>query len=174
MTLWDSKKISVSSIVKGDRWIGTICTILHSGVDCCIYNVYLHTESSLRSTDFTQLSLSLLSLSSPALLVEDFNEILHTEERKNCPSLTPSMYIFQNFVSSNSLVKLPLQGKKFTWTNSLSASRVDRVFAHSEWLLKFPHLLLTALSKSLSDHTPFLLHQSEINWGPKPFRTWDC
>lgn len=73
------------------------------------------------------------------------------------------MRFFQDFINSNSLVKIPLHGKKFTWINFLSASKVDRVFAHIDWLLKFPSSMLKALPKSLSDHTPLFRHYTKLD-----------
>lgn len=104
----------------------------------------------------------------------DFNEVTSPVERLNRDHLSSSMMHFNNFINSAELIDLPLQGRKFTWRNSFSASRIDRgmvnVFTNSVW----PFMSLTALSKNLSDHNPILfLVEAQVDWGPKPFRSLD-
>lgn len=65
MTLQDAKKISVSNIYKGDRWIEINWSILGTGIDCSIYNVYLHIETA--SETLTSYNSPIPSQTSPPL-----------------------------------------------------------------------------------------------------------
>ena len=62
-------------------------------------------------------------------LVGDFNIIRYLSERLGCESFSPAMIAFSDFIESNYLVDLPLEGASFTWFRDFrisSMSRIDR------------------------------------------------
>ena len=64
--------------------------------------------------------------------VGDFNIIRYPSERVGCESFSPAMFAFSDFIESNSLVDLPLEGASFTWFRDFglpSMSRIDRTLA---------------------------------------------
>ncbi len=62
----------------------------------------------------------------------------------------------------------------FTWYNSQSASRIDRVLLSPNVLDEWPNCSLIGLLKNLSDHCPLLfLSSDKFDWGPKQFRSLD-
>ncbi|XP_050211464.1 uncharacterized protein LOC126661653 [Mercurialis annua] len=89
-----------------------------------------------------------------------------------------SMLQFSDFISASSLIESPLQGRHFTWQNSVSKSKLDRCFTSTSLLASWPHSILQALPRSYSDHIP-IAFKSEVvsDWGPKPFKSinawWD-
>ena len=52
------------------------------------------------------------------------------------------------------LSDLDLYGKKFTWSRGNSSNKIDQMLVDGDWLMKFPNLMLKALSSKLFDHTP--------------------
>ena len=48
-------------------------------------------------------------------LVGDFNIIRYPSERLGCESFSLAMFSFSDFIESNSLVDLLLEGASFTW-----------------------------------------------------------
>lgn len=104
------------------------------------------------------------------LILGDFYEITSMEEWWNSDSFSATMNQFNDFINSTQLTDLPLHGNRFTWRNSILASRIDRCLynmgANSTW----PFLTLLALPRRLLDHNPLLLSDEDhIDWGPKPF-----
>ncbi|XP_050229409.1 uncharacterized protein LOC126678557 [Mercurialis annua] len=77
---------------------------------------------------------------------------------------------------SSELLDLPLQGRRFTWKNSLSQSRIDRCLISANAGPIWPQMSLTALPRGQSDHVPIHFRSANVfDWGPKPFRsvnTW--
>lgn len=62
----------------------------------------------------------------------------------------------------------------FTWfgTNS-KKSRLDRALINVEWNLTGPWVT-KGLERRNSDHRPILLSCESSNWGPRPFRIFNC
>ncbi|KAL8536788.1 hypothetical protein ACS0TY_012092 [Phlomoides rotata] len=48
--------------------------------------------------------------------------------------------------------------------------KLDRILVNEEWLEWRPGLILKSLGRSFSDHCPFILKNSIVDWGPKPFK----
>ncbi|XP_072054386.1 uncharacterized protein [Arachis hypogaea] len=63
--------------------------------------------------------------------MEDFNEVVHTEERKGATSLSASAEDFRAWINDMELVNLMLNDRKYTWFRGQSCSRIDRSL--EEW-----------------------------------------
>ena len=55
----------------------------------------------------------------------DFNAIHFPFERLGAENFTQCMYNFSDFISINGLMDITLEGGSYTWSNSLSGSRID-------------------------------------------------
>jgi hypothetical protein len=110
----------------------------------------------------------------------DFNAIRSSEERKSrvrrLEVLSEETHAFNQFIEANSLIDLPLCGRKFTWYSSdgRAMSRLDRFFLSDDWVLSLPNCIQTALPRTLSDHCPIVLAVDDQNWGPRPLRMMKC
>ena len=62
----------------------------------------------------------------PWCLGSDFNVICFPLERLGAGRFTRCMYDFSDFISLHGLMDIPLEGGLFSWSNSSSASRIDR------------------------------------------------
>ena len=67
-----------------------------------------------------------------------------------------------------------MTGRQFTWANSLTDptyEKLDRVLMTTEWELKYPLIMVHALDRGVSDHTPLLLETSDPTFleHPKQF-----
>ncbi|KAK3219592.1 hypothetical protein Dsin_013562 [Dipteronia sinensis] len=83
-----------------------------------------------------------------------------------------SMRNFKMFVEAANVIDLPLHGMAFTWSNNKedeSWARLDRFLCDHLFISWFPQLVQKGLGRSLSDHNPIFLGESEVDWGPKPF-----
>lgn len=67
------------------------------------------------------------------------------------------MGAFRRLLDDLELKELKLQGRKFTWSNNRTQTRIDRAFCTAEWDLMLPDCTLQAVSSLVSDHCPLLL-----------------
>uniref|UniRef100_A0A2N9H5A8 CCHC-type domain-containing protein n=1 Tax=Fagus sylvatica TaxID=28930 RepID=A0A2N9H5A8_FAGSY len=114
----------------------------------------------------------------PWVMLGDFNNILSCDEKwgGNRPS-NSRMSEFKNCLNACNMIDLGFSGPKFTWSNchdvsSLIMERLDRALANPDWRILFPEAIVTHLTKTHSDHCPFLLTLCPIipHVLPRPFR----
>ncbi|QHO10272.1 uncharacterized protein DS421_14g488380 [Arachis hypogaea] len=105
--------------------------------------------------------------------MEDFNEIVHIEERKGATSLPASAEEFKAWINDIELVDLALNDRKFTWFRGQSCSSIDRSLVNLEWLDAYPDTRLRGGLRGLSDHCPLIMEDRRIVQGPKPFHSLD-
>ncbi|GAU17884.1 hypothetical protein TSUD_330100 [Trifolium subterraneum] len=108
----------------------------------------------------------------------DFNAVRRIEERRSGRGRPQSLdhHSFNRFIEDNTLIDLPLSGRKFTWYkgDGLSMSRLDRFLISPEWCLAWPDCTQTARMRGLSDHCPLILASNVEDWGPRPSRMLKC
>jgi hypothetical protein len=91
------------------------------------------------------------------LIVGDFNMILTAADKSNPILNRRLMGAFREVVRDLSLKELNLRGRKFTWSNDHTQTRIDRAFCTTPWDLMFPDVQLQALCSRVSDHCPLLI-----------------
>jgi len=91
------------------------------------------------------------------LLLGDFNLILQASDKSNDNLNRRLMGEFRSTINFLELKELNLRGRKYTWSNDTTQTRIDRAFCSTEWDLMLPASLLQALSSLVSDHSPLLL-----------------
>ena len=67
---------------------------------------------------------------------------------------------FKYTIDNLGLAPIDLQGKRFTWCNDQQTptmTKIDHMFASTEWLEIFPRTDLQALASLGSDHCPLFL-----------------
>jgi len=97
------------------------------------------------------------SVSDNWLVIGDFNLILQAQDKSNYNLNRRMMGIFRSWVNDLEIKELSLRGRRFTWSNDVTQTRIDRAFCTSEWDMMLPGCSLQALSSSVSDHCPLLL-----------------
>lgn len=100
-------------------------------------------------------------MSLPAwLLLGDFNLILNAQDKNNtCLNLT-LINIFRATIDNLELARIELRGRKYTWCNdqqSPTMTKIDHLFASTDWLDLFPRADLHALASLGSDHSALFL-----------------
>jgi hypothetical protein len=83
------------------------------------------------------------------------------------------MFMFNEAISELGLVEIPLQGRKFTWSNmqpSPLLEKLDWVFTSNNWTLTFPSTTVKVLGMTPSDHCPCLVTFSTVIPRSKIFR----
>lgn len=117
-----------------------------------------------RRTESWNLIIDLASRSDlPWLLMGDFNDILHQEEKRGT-HLHPESLIrgFRRAVESSGLSDFPFQGYQYTWergrgTANWVEEKLDRILVTAAWLEKFERARAWSESVPTSDHLPLLL-----------------
>ncbi|GKG35612.1 hypothetical protein Tco_0440766, partial [Tanacetum coccineum] len=77
---------------------------------------------------------------------------------------------FNDFIDVTKLIEVPMGGRKFTRVSDdeLKFSKLNEEF-NSLW----GNLSVVALDRKLSDHCPIVLKDIDLDFGPKPFHTFD-
>ena len=91
------------------------------------------------------------------LLIGDFNLILRASDKSNATLNRRLMGAFRDLVQDLQLKELNLRGRKFTWSNDHTQTRIDRAFCTSQWDLMKPNVFLQALSSRVADYCPLFI-----------------
>lgn len=97
------------------------------------------------------------SVSDNWLIIRDFNMILNASDKSNTILNRRLMGAFRDTVRDLELKELNLRGRKFTWTNDRTQTRIDRAFCTTAWDIMLPNVYLQAMSSRVSDHCPLLV-----------------
>jgi len=104
------------------------------------------------------------------VLLGDFNLILDAADKNNDNLNRRLMSEFRNTINYLELKEISLTGRKFTWSNDTTQTRIDRAFCTVDWEMMLPNSVLHALSSSVSDHSPLLLMGASVLNTFKGFR----
>ncbi|XP_074318700.1 uncharacterized protein LOC141655522 [Silene latifolia] len=102
------------------------------------------------------------SLVDPWIIMGDFNNVLHSDERIGSPITQAEVQGFQECVDDCGLYDVVTSGTFFTWNNKQEGvarvfSRIDRVMVNDQWILQGPSGTVTFLPEGLYDHSPCLM-----------------
>ncbi|KAE8713890.1 Exocyst complex component SEC8 [Hibiscus syriacus] len=106
----------------------------------------------------------------------DFNAYLHEEEKIGIGQNRNAMIIFSQFILQFGLIDLPMIGGRFTWCNNQDNPtfvRLDRFLVDSQFLVAFPDIVQSILSRFVSDHNAITLENRNVDWGKKPFKLFN-
>jgi len=99
------------------------------------------------------------------LLLGDFNLILNAQEKNNNRLNLQMINRFRATIDNLELARIELRGKKYTWCNDQqlpTMTRIDHIFASTDWLDLFPRTELQALASLGSDYCALFL-QGDTN-----------
>jgi hypothetical protein len=96
----------------------------------------------------------------PLVVEGDFNIIRYPFEKSNDRFNSRWPNLFNSTIEILNLKEIAMPGQQFTWASYADVptyEKLDRVLVSTDWELKFPLVLVKALTRELSDHTPMLL-----------------
>jgi hypothetical protein len=76
------------------------------------------------------------------LIVGDFNLIRQPSNRNKLGADVQEMFLFNEAISAQGWVELPLHGRHFTWSNKQDPpllERLDWFFTFNSWTLSYPN-----------------------------------
>lgn len=99
------------------------------------------------------------------LVLGDFNLIRSLENRNKPGGNISEIFLFNEAISYLGLNEIPLQGRKFTWSNMQPPpllEKLDWIFSSASWTLAYPNTSVKALDMPPSDHTPCVVSISTV------------
>ncbi|CAK8560383.1 unnamed protein product [Lathyrus sativus] len=175
LTLWNRSKVLAISSFCGTGFLGI--HFLWNNQSLIGVNVYAPYSSADRRNLWRDLTKIKSKLTGVGWIVGgDFNEVKIGEERKGLSANSlRNMKVFSEFIDELKLTDLPVFGNKFTWFNSngKSRSRLDRFLADDLAISMLSLINQVVGDRDVSDHRPVWLKSNFVNWGPKPFRSFN-
>ncbi|XP_071708266.1 uncharacterized protein [Rutidosis leptorrhynchoides] len=164
-SLWG---IQIVGIIKERRWRTT-------GNDSTIVNVYSPHNDRSKKLMWEYLDKLLESVNSKWLLCGDFNEVRTSSDRMNSQFHQCRADRFNDFIVRNSLIEIPLNGRKFTRISDdgVKFNKLDMFLVSNDFLSLWEDLSIVSLDRNLSDHCPLLLRDKVLDYGPRPFKVFD-
>ncbi|XP_071727246.1 uncharacterized protein [Rutidosis leptorrhynchoides] len=175
MILWDLDSFHVENFVESEfyiaikgKWKTRIC-------DSIVVNIYGPQDDASKIRMWDSLNALSRSIDSSWLLCGDFNEVREEDERFNSIFIPSRAKRFNDFISDNSLVEVPLGGGKFTRVcdNGVKMSKLDRFLASDNFLNQREDLSALVLGRKFSDHCPIVIRDKLLDFGPRPFKIFD-
>ncbi|XP_071687253.1 uncharacterized protein [Rutidosis leptorrhynchoides] len=176
LIIWDSTLFIATDSYICDHFIGVRGKWASNGAPCIFINVYGPHNDPDKIRMWDSLSAFIKKYEDEACVVcGDFNEVRNQDERLNCDFNASRARKFNDFITGNNLIDLPMGGRKFTRVSDdgLKFSKLDRFLINDHFNLMWSILSVIALERSLSDHCPIILKDIEKNFGPKPTRVFD-
>ena len=94
------------------------------------------------------------------ILMGDFNFMRAPSDRNRPGGDVNDMLMFNEAISNQGLVELPLHGRKFSWSNMQQDPllvKLDWFFTSASWKTSFPNTIVLPLAKPISDHLPCVI-----------------
>jgi len=183
LTLWDKKVFNCTKSVDGKGYvlIEGVYNCISSGKDVkvVIMNIYTPCPNKEKMLLWREIQDVLASVnSSIKCVIGDFNSVRIASERKGIGSgvvNNSDIARFREFLERCELKGIPAVGSKYTWyrPNGTARSRLDRVLVFDEWMMQWSRVKQYILSRQVSDYCAIVVKSSIVDWGPKPFRTFD-
>ncbi|XP_071714215.1 uncharacterized protein [Rutidosis leptorrhynchoides] len=150
LLIWDKNIFEVSSELIGDFFIAIRGKWKKSGNESIIVNVYgLHDDAN-KCKFWDSLDQILCIDGVSWVICGDFNEVRDKSERLNCEFFENRAKRFNEFIDRNSLVDIPLGGRKFTRVSDdgMKMSKLDRFLVSDDFLNLWTDLKVVALDRS--------------------------
>ncbi|XP_028555181.1 uncharacterized protein LOC114580776 [Dendrobium catenatum] len=158
---WDQSLIqfkpstSTSQMISGDLYKG-------DDILAVLSVVYASNSQAERINLWDDLRVIGSHISSPWLILGDFNCCLCPEEKSGGSILLPSqIWDLKSLIFDMGLLDLASTGLQYTWFNQRANDpihlKLDRMLINDKWLESYPHSYYEVLNPSCSDHSPIVL-----------------
>ncbi|GJS85892.1 RNA-directed DNA polymerase, eukaryota [Tanacetum coccineum] len=172
LCVWNPDLFVKTSMVSHDHFVVVEGIWKHGNVRMQFIMVYSPQDANVKALLWYRLHSLLIRFNGCSIIMGDFNVVRVREERFGSEFNSSMAEDFNDFITENELVDLPLGGYKFTWVNRYATkmSKIDRILISDEMTERFPDLTATILDKGIPDHRPILVKEATIDYGPPPFR----
>jgi exonuclease III len=153
----NSAYFKIISSELGVHTITAAISSISSGATWCLTSVYGPQGDNEKLQFLGALRWVSTNVSDKWLVIGDFNMILQASDKSNTNLSRRLMGAFRDLVRDLELKELSLRGRKFTWSNDCTQTRIDRALCTSVWDIMSPNVHLQALLSRVSDHSPLLV-----------------
>ncbi|XP_060211648.1 uncharacterized protein LOC132639195 [Lycium barbarum] len=173
---WRSDYYQVGLVTGSAQSITCIVRDKVSQLEFQLTIVYGFNTKEERRELWSQLESLSAGVTIPWFIMEDFNSVLHTDDRVGGTPVSLSEVVdFQACVDVCELIELPHGGNKYTWNDKHGDSRIfskiDWAFVNREWLDNMPVVNANFLVEGISDHCPLkIAKEGGNNRSKKPFK----
>ncbi|GKA81742.1 RNA-directed DNA polymerase, eukaryota [Tanacetum coccineum] len=174
LCVWDPNMFIKEHVSSSDYFLAVMGTWSPSAIKLLIISVYAPQELTEKRDLWDYLRSMIDRWDGKTIILGDFNEVRSNHERFGSSFHTQGANAFNNFISMAGLIDLSLGGYSFTWTHNSASkmSKLDRFLISEGLFVLFPQLTGLCLDKHLSDHRPIIMYESNIDYGPSPFRVF--
>ncbi|GKE05811.1 RNA-directed DNA polymerase, eukaryota [Tanacetum coccineum] len=174
LCVWDPNMFSKDNVTISDSFVAVRGTWISSSTRIMFVSVYAPQDVSERKSLWEYITHMINSWDGECVILGDFNEVRSESERFGTIFNDTSAKAFNHFISSASLIDLPLEGYYYTWAlkSASKMSKLDRFLISEGLLLIYPSLSALCLDRRFSDHRPIIIRKSIVDYGPMPFRVF--
>lgn len=175
LTVWNTAEVNISSSEVSRHWLLIRGTMISNSTRFACFNIYAPQGARDKLQLWADLSTALGLLDeSYVCLLGDFNVVRSADERFGCNHSHALSDAFNSFLNSCGLADIPILNSTFTWFGPFpKKGRLDRALVSPAWFMS-GDWGIQALCRKLSDHKPLLLKTSTQDWGPRPFKFFNC
>jgi len=135
LSLWDSKEVEVWSSWSFEHVLVITGSFVKTGERFVVFNLYAPCDATRQQVLWVNISNKLLLVADQNVCIcGDFNAIRCVKERRSVGPIVNLVgsAMFNQFIVDNSLMDLPLRGRRYTWIrgDGRSMSRIDRVLLY--------------------------------------------
>ncbi|GKC08833.1 RNA-directed DNA polymerase, eukaryota [Tanacetum coccineum] len=153
LCIWESSIFKKDYTTISDNFVAVYGTWIPCNVKVLLISIYAPQQPAHKRDLWEYMSTLLGRWSGEVIIMGDFNEVRFKEERRGSGFNQSGARVFNQFITSSGLVDVKLEGFSFTWSYS-SATK----------MIKLNRFLV------FDDHRPILLRDTQLDFGPTPFR----
>lgn len=160
ITIWKSAIFEGQLVFQNEYAISVDFVSKHNNAECTVTNVYGPCTTEGKRDFLAWLKQVQMPNDIDWLLVGDFNLIRSPNDRNKPGGNGAEMLLFNEAISALGLVDLPLQGRRYTWSNKQHPpllEKLDWLFTSSSWTLTYPNTSVWSMSMDSFDHVPCIV-----------------
>lgn len=168
--VWNPEEIQFTVMDTSDQVIhGLVKTKTKEFQFSAVYG--LHTVHTRREMWIKLRNLN-AQITSPWLIMGDFNSIIDAEDRRYGSEVQAhETKDFKEFLEECKMNESPTVGRTYTWTNNHVYSRIDRAIVNADWMITMPPLQVQIPNPHFLDHSLLRLEvEIPADSGRKPFK----
>ncbi|XP_071699441.1 uncharacterized protein [Rutidosis leptorrhynchoides] len=175
VTMWDPNIYTSNRVISLDNILIVEGQFSNCSTRCFIINIYAPQSRAKKKRLWDYITSFMGANVGNYIIFGDFNVVRFSHERY-APHFNPNDSVdFNSFITSCSLIDIPLGGREFTRFNKSFTQRakLDRFLVSDGFLDIFPSLSGLILSNIWSDHCPIILKNEAQDYGPIPFKLFN-
>ncbi|GJY07998.1 RNA-directed DNA polymerase, eukaryota [Tanacetum coccineum] len=174
LCVWDSTVFHIENHITSDNFVALYGTWKPNKTKLLVISIYAPQALSEKRLLWNYITSLINRWDGECIVMGDFNEVRCVEERMGSVFNVQGANAFNDFISSSSLIDIPLEGYSFTWSHpsATKMSKLDRFLISDGFSSLFPHMSALCLDRHLSDHRPILLRNVITDYGATLFHLY--